>query len=324
MKHVYSFISILSTVFFIGFQILCGQNQEPNKLALTSKKLLQTTNIQVSSWTIGFYSGSSPFNLSSPGGIKNPVLTASVVTDLNVDIVAHPFMVVTDSSYFVFFTAKDGKTDKGGIGLAESKNGKDWKYRQIVIHESFVLAYPYVFKWKNDYFMIPEAHTETSVRLYRATHFPDKWKYEGDLLSGEKFISSTVVHYKNMWWMFTAPGGNESLRLFYANDLKGQWTEHPQSPIVKKNLDIARPGGRPLIIDGTLYRLGQDCDPTYGNQVHAFEITEITTSTYKEKMIETPLVKATGTGWNSDAMHHVDAQQVGKNKWVAVVDALGK
>jgi hypothetical protein len=41
-------------------------------------------------------------------------------------------------------------------------------------------------------------------------------------------------------------------------------------------------------------------------------------------MIETPLVKATGTGWNADAMHHVDAHQIGKDKWIAIVDALGK
>lgn len=275
-------------------------------------------------WTIGIYTGPSPFQLSPPANVRNPVLTAAVVNDLDVDIVAHPFMVVTDSFYYLFFTAKDGKTDKGGIGLAESRNGLDWKYRQIVIHEPFVLSYPYVFKWQDDYYMIPEAHTETSVRLYRATEFPDKWKYEGDLLTGDHFISSTLVRYKDMWWMFIARLGNETLRLFYASDLKGPWTEHPLSPIVKKDLNTARPAGRPFVIDGTLYRLGQDCYPTYGNQVHAFQITDISTRTYSEKMIDTPLVKASSKGWNAEAMHHVDAHQIGKNRWIAAVDALGK
>ena len=107
-------------------------------------------------------------------------------------------------------------------------------------------------------------------------------------------------------------------------DLKGQWNEHPLSPIVAKDLNIARPGGRPLVIDGTLYRIGQDCYPTYGNQVFAFQITDISTTTYKEKMIDTPLVKATSKGWNADAMHHVDLHQLSKNKWIAAVDGLGK
>ena len=44
----------------------------------------------------------------------------------------------------------------------------DWEYRQIVIDEPYDLSYPYIFQWQDEYYMIPEAHTETSVRLYRA------------------------------------------------------------------------------------------------------------------------------------------------------------
>jgi len=299
--------------------ILC---ENPAQDSGQAPKVVKTSGENV--WTIGIYAGPSPFQLSPPPNLKNPVLTGADVNDLQVDIVAHPFMVVKDSLYYLFFTAKEGKTDTGGIGLAESRNGLDWKYRRIVIHEPFVLSYPDVFKWKDDYYMIPEAHTEASVRLYRAVEFPEKWKYECDLLTGDHFISSTVVRYKDMWWMFIVRLGNETLRLFYAGELKGPWTEHPLSPIVKKDLKIARPGGRPIVIDGTLYRLGQDCYPTYGNQVHAFRITDISTRTYSEIMVETPLVKASSKGWNAEAMHHVDAHQIGPNQWIAAVDALGK
>ena len=124
--------------------------------------------------------------------------------------------------------------------------------------------------------------------------------------------------------MFTAAPGNDTLRLFHAPELKGPWAEHPQSPIVKKDLHTARPAGRPLVIDGMLYRLGMDCSPTYGSQVRAFEITDIGPNRYAEKMVEKPLVKATSKGWNALAMHHVDALQTGTNKWIAVVDALGR
>jgi hypothetical protein len=279
---------------------------------------------QKNAWTIGIYTGPSPFQLSAPANVKNPVLTGAAVTDLNVDTLAHPFMVVTKSRYYLFFTAKDLKTDKGGIGLAESKNGRDWKFRRTVIHESFVLSHPYVFQWKNDYYMIPEGHTEPSVRLYKAIDFPDKWEYQGDLLKDDHYISPTLVQFKDMWWLFTVRPGNKTLRLFYAPDLKGPWTEHPLSPVVKDDLNTARPAGRPFVIDGVLYRLAQDCYPTYGNQVLAFRITDISPTTYSETMIETPIVKASSNGWNAEAMHHVDVHQIGKNKWIAAVDALGK
>ena len=60
------------------------------------------------------------------------------------------------------------------------------------------------------------------------------------------------------------------------------------------------------MIDGVLYRLGMDCYPVYGSQARAFRITDLSPSTYVEKMIET-LVKASSKGWNALAMHHVDA-----------------
>src|SRR5512140_1639624 len=71
-------------------------------------------------WTLGIYSGPTPFRLLP--GAANPVLTGADVTDMNVDTLAHPFMIVKDKRYYVFFTAKDLKSDKGGIGLAESSD----------------------------------------------------------------------------------------------------------------------------------------------------------------------------------------------------------
>ena len=275
-------------------------------------------------WTIGIYAGPSPFQLSPPPGVTNPVLAGAAVNDMNVDTLAHPFMVAAASGYYVFFTAKDIRTDKGGIGLAESRDGLNWKFRRTVVREPFVLAHPCVFQWRNEYYMVPEAHTETSVRLYKAKQFPDQWEYQGDLLKGDTFISPTLVRFQDIWWMFVARSGNATLRLFYARELKGPWTEHPKSPIVPNDLHTARPAGRPFVIDGTLYRLGQDCLPTYGYQVRAFKVTQISPTTYSETMIDAPLVKASSHGWNADAMHHVDAHMIEKDRWLAVVDALGQ
>lgn len=274
-------------------------------------------------WTLGVYAGDSPFELRPARGAANPVLTGANVTDMKVDTLAHPFLAMKGNHYYVFFTAKDLKTDKGGIALAESSDGVTWKFRRTVIREPFVLSHPYVFEWQNDYYLVPEAHTETSVRLYKATRFPDEWKYVGNLLEGGHFISPTLVRHKERWWLFTSPSGNDTLRLFYASGLQGPWKEHPLSPIVKKDLRTARPAGRPFVFDGALYRLGQDCYPTYGRAVRAFRITDISPTSYVESMVETAIVEASGKGWNSAAMHHVDAQRTSTGRWIALVDALG-
>src|SRR5690349_18629008 len=129
-------------------------------------------------WTIGIYTGPSPFQLSTPAGLTNPVLRGSDVTDMKVDTLAHPFLWIEGSRYYLFFTAKDLKADKGGIGMAESSDGLHWKFRRTVVKEPFVLSHPFVFEWKGEHYLIPEGHTESSVRLYRATSFPDRWQYE--------------------------------------------------------------------------------------------------------------------------------------------------
>lgn len=280
-------------------------------------------------WTIGIYTGPSPFALSPPTGVPAPVLTGAHVTDmpdLKIDTVAHPNVVVANNRYYMFFTAKDLTVNKGGIGLAESVDGLRWTFTRTVIREPFVLSGPHVFEWQGTYYMVPESYTEHTVRLYRATAFPQKWEYVRDLLTGapgEAFISPTMVRHDDRWYLFTSPSGNDTLRLFVASELSGPWTEHPSSPIVAKDPHNARPAGRPFLLDGALYRVAQDCAPTYGLQVFASKITTLNPTAYAETKIATPLVKASSQGWNARAMHHVEAHRIGSGRWMAAVDALG-
>jgi hypothetical protein len=123
--------------------------------------------------------------------------------------------------------------------------------------------------------------------------------------------------------MFVGLQGNETLKLYHSRELRGPWTEHPESPIVRNDKNIARPGGRLLVFENNLYRLGQDCYPTYGSEVSAFRVTEISSRAYAEEMVEKPIVKATSKGWNAQGMHHVDALLLDDGVWIAAVDGVG-
>jgi len=229
-------------------------------------------------WSIGIYIGESPFNFVSPENITNPILTAKDVTDVPADFVADPFMIKDNSTWYMFFEVMNSQTHQGDIGLAISNDGLNWIYKQIVLDESFHLSYPYVFKWKNEYYMIPDSYQANSIRLYEAVDFPTQWSFVGTLIYGN-YVDSSIFRYDDRWWIFveTNPEGNNILRLYYAEDLMGPWIEHPESPIIEGDANIARPGGKVLVFDGRIVRYAQDDDPTYGNQVRAFEITELTT-----------------------------------------------
>jgi hypothetical protein len=273
-------------------------------------------------WSIGIYAGESPFNLTPAAKVRNPVLTARDVTDNEqTSFVADPFMVKEDSTWHMFFEVMDAKSYKGKIALASSADALTWTYQGIVLCEPYHLSYPYVFKWKNDYFMIPESSAANAVRLYRADRFPKQWSFVSVLLTG-KYVDGSVFRYGDRWWLFAAnPSETTTLRLFYSDELAGPWVEHLKSPVIKGNAHIARPGGRVLVFDDRVVRYAQDGAPNYGAQLRAFEIVELTTETYEEREVtRTPVLQGSGNGWNSEGMHHIDPHQINEGVWLACVD----
>ncbi|MGF1936147.1 MAG: glucosamine inositolphosphorylceramide transferase family protein [Nostoc sp. ChiQUE02] len=272
-------------------------------------------------WSIGIYTGESLFDFVSTENIKNPVLTAKDVTDVIAEFVADPFMVCNDGIWYMFFEVMNSLTNRGEIGLATSNNGFHWNYQQIVMKEPFHLSYPYVFQFQNEYYMIPESYKANSIRLYKAVDFPTKWTFLKTLIDDGDYVDTSVFNFNKRWWMFTSSSQSNILRLYYAHDLMGHWIEHPQSPLIENNLNIARPGGRVVFYDGQIFRYTQDDEHFYGNQVRAFEITDLTTTTYEEKAVkDNPIIKASGYGWNKTGMHTIDPHKLDSGKWIACVD----
>lgn len=275
-------------------------------------------------WSIGIYVGDSPFHLAEPADTKCPVLTRESVSDVSAEFVADPFMVNRAGVWNMFFEVMNQATHKGEIGLATSDNGLDWTYQQIVIKEPFHLSYPYVFEWQDDYYMVPETLDAGGVYLYKADNFPSRWSRVEQLIAG-RLADPSIFHFDNRWWMFacSTPYQHDTLRLYFAEQLGGPWQEHPASPIIKDNKSHARPAGRMLAWDDKLVRFAQDCVPRYGSLVRAFEISSLTSDRYAEsESHHSPVLTASGSGWNALGMHHLDAQLTAKGQWIACVDGF--
>jgi hypothetical protein len=270
-------------------------------------------------WSVGILTGASPFSLSS-ANVRNPVLTAKDVTDVQASFVADPFMVSENHKWYMFFEILDKSTSHGCIGLATSDDGFNWTYAQVVLREPFHMSYPYVFKCKNDYYMIPETWEASSVRLYKASVFPTQWSLVGCLLPGV-YVDPCVFRYNEKWWLFASTIDNSTLHLFYADSLYGPWIEHPASPVVKRDGHIARGGGRILVLNDKVVRFAQDDEPTYGRAVRALRVTSLTTTCYEEEEAnDNPVLRPSGSGWNADAMHTLDAHELADGQWIACVD----
>lgn len=274
-------------------------------------------------WSIGVYTGNTPLDLTPADKVLNPVLTAQDVTDVKAEFVADPFMLKENNTWHMFFEVLDKADDLGKIGLATSPNGYDWTYDKLVLEEPFHLSYPYVFKWENEYYMIPETYQSNSVRLYKATNFPYEWTFVKPLIEDECYVDSSLIYFNDYWWLFTSSIDWDTLHLYYAETLTGEWKKHPQSPLITGDKSTARPGGRVIAVDGKVLRYAQDDLRIYGEKVRAFEISELTPTTYVEKEARnSPVLSPSGSGWNALGMHTVDPHNLGENSWIACVDGV--
>jgi hypothetical protein len=276
-------------------------------------------------WSIGIYTGDSPYSVRPTNSANNPVLTRASVSDVQARFVADPFMIYARGCWHMFFEALNSESGRGEIGLASSHDAAVWDYRKIVLRESFHLSYPYVFEWDNQFYMVPESYQANSVRLYRANDFPVSWSFVGDLLSGDDFEDSCVFRFNDRWWLITdhakPPYYAGKLRLFYSDHLMGPWVEHPKSPVIDGNPHIARPAGRVVVWNDRVIRFTQDCSPIYGARVRAFEITELTSTAFREQQLgASPVLQGSGMGWNESGMHHIDPHPTGDGRWLACVD----
>lgn len=276
-------------------------------------------------WTIGIYSGESPFELRSAFRTMNPVLAAQDVTDVPARFVADPFLLRRESSWYLFFEVYNDATGQGDLAVAEGDGGRDWTYGQVVLDEPFHLSYPYVFDWEGETYLVPESFEAQSIRLYRARDFPIEWEFVTTLVEGRDYVDPSLAFYEGRWWMFAATTSNDTLHLFHADRLEGPWQPHDLSPVVRGDRHRARPSGRLLVDEGRLYRFSADVAPPQGtHRVFAYEITVLSPTEYAERPVrEGPIVEPHGSGWTRNAMHHVDPHPLGDGRWIAAVDGQG-
>lgn len=277
-------------------------------------------------WTIGIYRGKTPFSFRSTLDWINPIFKAEYVTDISAGFVADPFLIKEGKTWLLFFEVYNNDSKQGDLAVATSTNTWIWDYKQVILDEPFHLSYPYVFKYENDYYLIPESFEADSIRLYKADEFPTKWSFVTTLVEGRDYVDNSIARFNDKWWLFSSTTSNDTLYLFYADELAGPWFEHPKSPIVAGNKHIARPSGRVLVYENHIYRYTMDVNPPYGtHQIMAFDITELTPTNYAEHLVqEEPILKAGGNGWRRQAMHQIDPVQVGPGQWIASVDGFGK
>ncbi len=201
-----------------------------------------------------------------------------------------PFVLQRDDCYYVFIEEKLYSTGLGHIACLTLDQNGTLLAQQTVLEQAYHMSYPFLLEHKGDLFMIPESAAHGTIELYRCVHFPERWEFVKNLMSGVYVVDATLLQTGGKWWLFANVkmlGGTslDALYLYHAGDLfTDHWQPHPLNPIVK-DLASARPAGR-IFMDGDHWiRPSQDSRRRYGHALKFNRITTLDETDYAEVLV---------------------------------------
>jgi hypothetical protein len=229
---------------------------------------------------------------------------------------ADPFFVKEKDTFYLFFEHKKNKSN-GDVGLLTSTDGKNYQYRGTVLTQKFHLSYPQVFKYRNDFYMIPESKQANAVLLYKAYHFPFDWRVYDTLVNNVRFKDPSI-YLSDSLNVMVASDDKLNMYMYQADSLFGKWKLH-KKPIALIGTE-ARAGGRFFADKRGLILPIQNCTNGYGYglSLYCFSFKNGSYTTKRESpffLIANKKIKEFNAG-----MHQLDVQQLDENHYYYVYD----
>jgi hypothetical protein len=200
---------------------------------------------------------------------------------------------------------------KGKIEVTYTSDLKNWEYSNVNLNIDSHLSYPFIIQEnEKEIFMVPETGELNEVALYKSGIFPSNWEKYKVLLTGN-YVDSHIFKNNGLYFLFTTKKYKKEednnqfdyrLELYSSNRIDGDYQIHPSSPI-SVGRKFSRSAGSIIKKDGKLLRPVQDCMERYGREVHVFEIMELSSTKYKEKLFQEDYIQ---TNWKlRHGGHHV-------------------
>lgn len=204
---------------------------------------------------------------------------------------ADPFLVEINGKNFCLYEFFPFNTRKGVINALEIDN--NFKEIGTVLEENKHLSFPYIFKDKENTYILPESHQSNRLTIYRLDYNNGKLtaKPIKDIFKNTRCADSILFKKDNLWWLLTNLDSSNSddfsseLHCFFSDDLFGNnWRPHKLNPLIIDS-DCARNAGL-IHSDNKIYRVFQKQGfNMYGEGFGISEIIDINNSKYKEEVI---------------------------------------
>jgi hypothetical protein len=225
---------------------------------------------------------------------------------------ADPFLFVHNDRLYLFYEIQ---TDFGiGEIWAQSMDTHGvWTNHGQVLKEDFHLSYPQVFFYDGQIWMIPEAASSGKVWLYTAEAFPYQWRKTRVLIDEPLVDSSLVIQQEGLFLLGTTR--TNELKIYFSPNLSQEFVS--TGWVITNDKSISRNAGRPLCIQDVLYRVAQNCQHDYGQNISLLQIDQLSFDKYSEHITTADLYK-TKPKWMEAGYHHISTALFVNEHFVAV------
>ena len=159
------------------------------------------------------------------------------------------------------------------------------KYYRNILETKYHLSFPFIFKYKSCFYLIPETSEINSINIYKCVKFPNKWKFYKKLFKS-KSVDHIIFKHKNNWFLLN----NESdIKQIYSK-LVGYVSNNPLSnkwkkiKILKNSFLLGRNAGY-IETNKRKYRVSQSYLPgRYGAGIFINQIKNISGKNYNESV----------------------------------------
>jgi hypothetical protein len=147
-------------------------------------------------------------------------------------------------------------------------------------------SYPSTHCQAGRWYVVPEVCNWSPPVAFPLTRSGIEQPFKLDLPQDVRLLDPTVHCSGDSVYLFgnVTSEGPGVLRLWFADALTSEFTEHPCSPVRLSPLG-SRMGGAILQWEGSQLRIGQDFRGSYGDGLALFRIDEISRTSYREVLI---------------------------------------
>ena len=205
---------------------------------------------------------------------------------------ADPFIRKINTGYEIFLEEFCLSNCKGVIKKIKIDKRANIIEQSICIDEPWHLSYPFIFKEKDDYYMIPESSQNNKLIIYKENKENNKWKVFKVLFDEGNLFDATVYKEGEKFWIFVNRSGfserpDQELFIYHTNDiLKGNLTGHINNP-VKIDIASSRPAGNLFTYKNNLFRPSQNCSKYYGGELKINKVINLNNTQYEEEVYRT-------------------------------------